>query len=188
MNTEMPTQWAIQLPEWVSVTVAQHGPVFSGDTAKMRLAIALANGNIDSEAGGPFGAAVFDDANDALIAVGVNLVFASGASLAHAEMVALTLAQARLGTPDLSGYRLTLVTSAEPCAMCLGALPWSGISRVICGARDEDVRAVGFDEGSKPQAWINALARRNISVVQDVLRSEATQVLQRYAEQEGRIY
>ena len=72
--------------------------------------------------------------------------------------------------------------------MCLGAVSWSGARRLVCGARDEDVRAIGFDEGPKPPDWIRELERRGISVVRDELRDEAAAVLRRYAEEGGIIY
>ncbi|MGC9360154.1 MAG: deaminase, partial [Anaerolineae bacterium] len=113
------------------------------------------------------------------------------ASWAHAEMVALALAQQTLGTYDLRSEgapRCALVTSAEPCAMCLGAVPWSGVQQLVCGARDEDVRAIGFDEGHKPADWVAALEHRGIVVLRDVLRDEAAAALRAYAAQGGAIY
>jgi tRNA(Arg) A34 adenosine deaminase TadA len=70
-------------------------------------------------------------------------------------MVAIMIAQKILGNFDLGDASVPayeLVTSTEPCAMCLGATPWSGVRGLVCGARDEDASAVGFDEGSKPQS------------------------------------
>lgn len=188
MRDTLPGHWQLQLPGWVDDVLGRHPAPYPGDAGKMRLAIALAAGNLQADAGGPFGAAVFDESGARLVAVGVNLVFAAGASLAHAEMVALTLAQKALDTPDLREHGLTLFTSAEPCAMCLGALPWSGVRRVVCGARDADVRRVGFDEGAKPPAWPQALEQRGISVTQDVLRDDACAVLAEYQRGQGRIY
>lgn len=72
--------------------------------------------------------------------------------------------------------------------MCLGATPWSGVRHLVCGARDEDARAVGFDEGSKTSEWVGALEDRGITVQQDVLREEAARILQEYAERGGEIY
>jgi tRNA(Arg) A34 adenosine deaminase TadA len=72
--------------------------------------------------------------------------------------------------------------------MCLGAIPWSGIRSVVCGARDEDARSIGFDEGHKPPDWINSLDSRGISVVRDVLREQAKAVLLEYRERGGLIY
>ena len=72
--------------------------------------------------------------------------------------------------------------------MCLGAIPWSGVRSVVCGARDEDARSIGFDEGYKPPDWINSLESRRISVVRDVLREEAKAVLLEYERRDGLIY
>ena len=72
--------------------------------------------------------------------------------------------------------------------MCLGAVPWSGVTRLVCGARDEDARRVGFDEGAKPADWIGAMESRGIAVVRDVLRAEAVAVLDLYVARGGRIY
>jgi len=72
--------------------------------------------------------------------------------------------------------------------MCLGAVCWSGVGRVVCGARDEDARRIGFDEGPKPPDWVGALESRGISVVQDILRKEAAAVLTEYGERGGLIY
>lgn len=72
--------------------------------------------------------------------------------------------------------------------MCLGAIPWSGVSRLVCGARDEDARRIGFDEGDKPSDWIGRLRKRGIEVVRDVSRTEAVSVLEEYARNGGIIY
>ena len=122
------------------------------------------------------------------MAPGVNLVVPLGCAVAHAEMVAIVIAQRLMGTHDLGGAGLPpfeLVTSTEPCAMCLGALPWSGIRRLACGARDEDARAVGFDEGDKPANWPGLLERRGIGVTRDVRRGEAAAVLRQYVDNGG---
>lgn len=79
-------------------------------------------------------------------------------------------------------------SSAEPCAMCLAAIPWSGARRLVCGARDEDVRAIGFDEGDKPGAWLEHYHRRGIQVTRDVMRPQAVQLLARYQAEGGVVY
>jgi len=150
----------------------------------MGLAIALARENARRGSGGPFGAAVFERDTGRLVAVGVNAVVASGLSLAHAEMLALSFAQRARGRFDLGGRSSPaheLVTSSEPCAMCFGAIPWSGVRRLVCGARASDAEAIGFDEGPKPARWVHALERRGISVVRDVQRAESRAVLREYA-------
>src|SRR5918997_213949 len=81
-----------------------------------------------------------------------------------------------------------LVTSTEPCSMCFGAIPWSGVRHLVCGARGEDAEAVGFDEGTKPAEWVRSLEERGITVERDVLRDEAASVLRECAERGGEIY
>ena len=150
----------LQLPEWVGDFLGPRELVYSGPAERMRLAIDLSRANVQFGTGGPFGAAVFERDSGKLVAVGVNIVVSSAVSLAHAEMVALSLAQARLETFDLGSTDLPdheLVTSCEPCAMCFGAVPWSGVRRLVCGAREEDARSIGFEEGRKLKNWDDAL-------------------------------
>jgi len=157
----------------------------------MRLAIELSAINVAKGTGGPFGAAVFERRSGRLIAIGVNVVKATHCSHAHAEMIALANAQQVVGTFDLGATGLPeheLVTSCEPCAMCYGAIPWSGVRRVLCGARANDAEAIGFDEGAKPKKWVAELNNRGISVVRDLCRKEAVAVLQHYKAGGGVIY
>ncbi len=150
----------------------------------MRLVVELSRLNVEHGTGGPFGAGIFDLESHRLIAPGVNLVTDTNLSIAHAEIVAIMVAQKAVGRFDLGGPdqpARELVASTEPCAQCFGATPWSGVRRLVCGARDEDARAIGFDEGPKMDDWVGALERRGISVSRDVLREEAAEVLRRYA-------
>lgn len=181
---------SIRLPFWIEDFLRTTPDVFPAKEDRMRFVIALARENVQRQTGGPFGAAVFDDAGH-LIAPGVNLVVSAKCSVFHAEIVALALAQTILGRYDLSDggtVQHELVATTEPCAMCFGAVPWSGVQRLVCGARDEDARAIGFDEGPKMADWVKALNDRGIIVVRDVLRNEARAVLQEYAAAGGAIY
>ena len=72
--------------------------------------------------------------------------------------------------------------------MCFGAIPWSGVRRLVCGARDEDAREIGFDEGPKLADWTSALNDRGITVLRDILRDDAVAVLQDYISAGGVIY
>ena len=179
---------SLDLPGWVAPALTSIGSLESDD-ARMGLVLDLARANVERSEGGPFAAAVFHRHSGELVAVGLNLVLATRAPVAHAEIVAIALAGARLGTYALDSAGPTeLVTSCQPCAMCLGAVPWTGVSRLVCGARDEDARAVGFDEGDKPADWRGNLRRRGIEVVEDVRRAEAAEVLRAYATAGGPIY
>jgi tRNA(Arg) A34 adenosine deaminase TadA len=125
-----------------------------------------------------------------MLACAVNRVVPEGVSMAHAEMLALALAQRNDGSYNLGGGRKVreLVTSSEPCAMCLGAIPWSGVRRLVCGARVSDAVRAGFDEGQRPRRWADGLRRRGIAVVRDVCRGEAAAVLEMYVGRGGRVY
>lgn len=157
----------------------------------MALAIELAGENVRQGTGGPFGALVVDSVSGRLVSAGVNLVMPSANCTAHAEMVAIGLADRAVGTYDLgptTGHAYELVSSVDPCAMCLGAVVWSGVTRLVCGAHDSDARAIGFDEGPKPDAWVTLLESRGIEVVRSLCRASATAVLAEYADRGGTIY
>lgn len=184
---------SLRLPSWVGRFVAAEigKRRLRSQPARMDLAIALARENARRGTGGPFGAAVFERATGRLVAVGVNAVVSSRLSSAHAEMIAIALAQhARqrfdLAAPELPAHEL--VSSSEPCAMCFGAACWSGVRRLVCGARASDAEAIGFDEGPKPRNWAASLERRGISVVRDLRRTEAVAVLRDYAASGSQIY
>jgi tRNA(Arg) A34 adenosine deaminase TadA len=186
----MPIDFMIELPQWLTESLECSPKIFPTQEDRMRCIVALARENVVQQTGGPFGAGVFD-ASGHLIAAGVNLVMSSNCSIFHAEIVAIALAQKKLGRYDLSNGGndiYELVASTEPCAMCFGALPWSGIRRLVCGARDEDARSIGFDEGPKLPNWQEALEKRGVRVLRDVLRHEAVDVLNLYVKSGGTIY
>jgi tRNA(Arg) A34 adenosine deaminase TadA len=190
-NAYSRTVITLSLPPWLERSLPSPDKVFPAVEDRMRQVIGLAEQNIAAGTGGPFAAAIFDGATGRLVAAGVNLVTSLNSSIAHAEIIAIMLAQQRSGTYDLGGNGMPpfeLVSSAEPCAMCLGAIPWSGVRRMVCGASGEDVAAIGFDEGAKPSGWQRELEVRGITVVRNVCRSEAVAVLRRYADQGGIIY
>jgi tRNA(Arg) A34 adenosine deaminase TadA len=185
-----PLDFRIEIPAWVAHFLADRPKVFAAVEDRMHFVITLARENVERQSGGPFGAAVFD-AKGNLVAPGINIVVASNCSILHAEMIAIAMAQRKLRRYDIGNGGTDaheLVTSAEPCAMCFGAIPWSGVSRLVCGARDEDARRIGFDEGPKLSGWQDALESRGIRVVRDVLRKEAAEVLDLYVRLGGPIY
>lgn len=179
------------LPAWVKRLVQDQKTPLVSAPDRMRLVIQLALSNVEQGTGGPFGAAVFEAQTGALVAVGVNLVTVTNCSHAHAEMVALANAQQQvrsfdLGAPGMPPHEL--VTSCEPCAMCFGAIPLSGVRSLVCGARSEDAEAFGFDEGAKPKNWATALQERGIDLTREVCREEAVGVFQEYQKRGGLIY
>ena len=176
----------IHVPSWVDDVVKSHTGGFATLEDQLRLTIELSRVNVE-RGGGPFGAAVF--AGSLLVAAGVNCVLSSGLSIAHAEIVALMRAQRVLGgqhgQPE-GPY--TLVSSAEPCCQCFGALIWSGMDQLVYGANRADVEAIGFDEGPKPERWAEVLRGKGIAVIEELCRTEACGPLEQYAQRGGPIY
>ncbi len=180
---------SFELPAWVEPFLENRQDPLTTISQRMQLVIDLSEENIRQKTGGPFAALVVNEASGQLVSVGINLVTSAGLSIAHAEIVALSLAQSAIGEWNLShSGPHQLVTSCEPCAMCFGAVPWSGVKSLICGARKKDAEAAGFDEGDKPEQWVRSLQRRGIIVQCSVLRSEAAAVLASYSDSGGAIY
>ena len=189
--TWLPNRFSLQLPTWVSSLKLDEEQTYNSLEDRMELVLRLADCNIVADSGGPFAAAIFAMDSGKLFSIGINIVQTAQCSLAHAEIMALALAHQRAGNWDLSHASLPplqLVSSAEPCAMCYGAIPWSGIRSLVYGARCADTERFGFDEGEKPADWVASLQKRGVQVTSDVLRDEAIQLFQHYQQREGRIY
>jgi tRNA(Arg) A34 adenosine deaminase TadA len=180
----------IELPGWVDAAV-DFSRAYATAEDRMRLAILLSRENIVRQTGGPFGAAIFESESGRLVGVGVNLVVPSNNSVLHGEMVAFMMAQAQLQTFTLNANDLPaheLVTSCDPCAMCLGASLWAGVRKITCGAMREDADEISFDEGPVFPESYAYLQARGIEIVRGVLRDEARDVLGLYARKNGTIY
>lgn len=178
------------LPDWLTDYIGETTAIPAVED-RMSFVIGAAKLNSLHKTGGPFAAAIFESRTGRLISLGVNLVTSQGLSILHAEMVAISLAQRKLGVYDLGSTgqpQHQLVASTEPCAMCFGAIPWSGVRELVTGARDEDARAIGFDEGPKLTDWKIALTGRGIGVITDLKRREAAAVLKDYVAEGGHIY
>ena len=182
----------LSLPEWIDDFLKKYQFPLVSNEERMRFVLKLTLQNIEKTTGGPFGAAVFERESGQLVSVGVNVVLNQGCSAAHAEMMAIMLAQKELGTHDLGIADLPefqLVTSGKMCAMCLGSVVWSGVREVLASAQPEDVEnIVGFDEGPAPADYDQQLEKRGISIIPSFLRKEGCEVLQRYVDLEGVVY
>jgi tRNA(Arg) A34 adenosine deaminase TadA len=132
----------------------------------------------------PFGAAVVSDAR--VVAVAHNTVWLDTDPTAHAEVNAIRQAAAALDTIFLHGC--TMYTTCEPCPMCLSAIHWSKIGRVVYGATIADAAAAGFTELHVPA---KELARQGGSrlVVQDgLLRDACRELFERWKQAGGQPY
>ncbi len=92
--------------------------------------------------GGPFGAVIVNDGS--IISGSNNKVVLSGDPTAHAEVLVIRKAAKFLKTYDLSSC--ILYTTCEPCPMCLGAIYWSGIKKVVYACNRHDAEAAGFND------------------------------------------
>ena len=190
MTHELRPAVRVQLPGWVE-DVASLDATYAGDDARMRMVVDLARENVVRNEGGPFAAAVFESGTGRVVSLGINMVVPLQSSLLHAEVVAILMAQSRLGSYTLAAPGLPtheLVTSCEPCAMCLGATLWSGVRRLVCGATRDDAQSIAFDEGPVFPESYRYLEQRGIEIVRGVARDDARAVLELYARGDGPIY
>lgn len=131
-----------------------------GDRKFLGMALDLAAENITS-GGGPFGAVIVRDGN--IVSMSGNRVVEATDPTAHAEILAIRIASGKLGTHVLSDC--VLYTSCEPCPMCLGAIYWAGIERVVYSATREDAALAGFNDRYIYEEIALAPADRSIKFV-----------------------
>jgi guanine deaminase len=112
------------------------------DRELMALAIEEARRGVASGEGGPFGAVVAR--NGVVVARGHNRVLQTNDPTAHAEVVAIRDACARLGTWSLDDC--VMYASCQPCPMCFTAAHWSKLPRCVYAATADDAAGVGFDD------------------------------------------
>ncbi len=105
-------------------------------------AIELANENVKSGKGGPFGAIIVK--NNKVIATAVNTVTATNDPTAHAEINAIRIACDKLNSFQLADCEI--YSSCEPCPMCLGAIYWSRAKKLYFAADKNDAANAGFDD------------------------------------------
>jgi guanine deaminase len=102
----------------------------------------LSEENVRSGNGGPFAAIVVKDGK--IIAEGCNQVLETGDPTAHAEVTAIRNACRVLGSFQLDDC--LLISSCEPCPMCLGAIYWARPKAVYYVNSREDAAEIGFDD------------------------------------------
>src|SRR4051794_8162175 len=137
--------------------------------------IALDAAQAAAEAGEtPVGAVVVDPASGEIIAVGANQPIGSHDPPAHAEIVAMRAAAAKLGNYRLTG--LTLVVTLEPCAMCAGAISHARIGRLVYAADDPKGGAVAHG----PRFFDQPTCHWKPSVASGVLAEESSAMLKAF--------
>jgi len=148
----------------------------------MERAIRLAMDCVRSGRGGPFGAVIVKDG--VIIAEGENRVTASNDPTAHAEILAIRQACAKLGTFELKDCEL--YTSCEPCPMCFGAIYWARLARIYFASTAQDAAEIGFDDSLIYDELALAHSARQIPTIQ-MMRDEALAAFRAWAEKPDKI-
>lgn len=184
--------FTLTLPDWVADEQARLPEFLPSLDERMDAVIRFSRLNFVRQTGGPFAAGVFERDSVRLVVIGVNRVLAHGVSSAHAEVMALSVAQTLVGTWDLGGPgqpAYQLVVNWRPCAMCYGAALWSGVrSLVVAGHGPELEQITGFDEGPIHPRWDEEFRRRGIEVVSGVRTEQAVAVFHEFAASGALVY
>lgn len=182
----------LDLPNWAIDELNRLPTHFKTLEERMHIAVKFSRLNFENKTGGPFAACIFERDSGKLLVTGVNRVVPLNCSSAHAEIMTLTLAQQLLGTFDLDDVGLPayqLVVNWRPCAMCYGAIFWSGIkSLVIAGGGPELEELTGFDEGPIHPNWREECKTHGIELIEGILNKEAIQVFRDFSESGQLVY
>jgi tRNA(Arg) A34 adenosine deaminase TadA len=152
------------------------------DNPFMARAIQLSLDNVLSGQGGPFGAVIVK--NGSIIAEGVNRVTTANDPTAHAEVVVIREACARLGVFTLE--ECEIYTSCEPCPMCLGAIYWARLDRIYFGNVAADASNIGFDDSFIYQEFAQPLPQRSIPIEQ-MMREQALAAFRAWQQKPNKI-
>ena len=151
------------------------------DCEFMQKAIDLSIENV-ANGGGPFGAVIVRDGE--IIATGANRVTANNDPTAHAEVSAIRAACTKVQNFKLEGC--TCYTSCEPCPMCLSALYWAGVERIVYGNTKDDAKAINFDDSFIYDEIAKPYTLRAIPC-QNLMRDEALAGFRAWTEKEDKI-
>ena len=127
----------------------------------------------------PFGSVLADENGVPLLEQGNGYSSEGGDRTAHAERLLASRAARAYPLETLLGC--TLYTSAEPCAMCAGAIYWAGIGRVVFGQTEKSLKAQTGDHEENPTldlpcGIVFAAGQRPTEVVGPLLEEEAAQL------------
>ena len=151
-------------------------------TKFMREAIRLSVEMMRRGQGGPFGAIVVR--GDAIVGRGSNRVTSTNDPTAHAEVVAIRDACRRLKTFRLDDCEL--YTSCEPCPMCLSAIYWARLRRVLYGNTRRDAAKIAFDDELIYHEIGLPIRRRRVPMKQ-LLRAEALAAFREWERKADRV-
>ena len=145
-------------------------------------AVELSRFGIESGNGGPFGCVIVQ--GDTIVGEGCNMVTSTNDPTAHAEVVAIRDACKNLKTFQLDGC--DVYTSCEPCPMCLGALYWARVRRVIYANTRYEAAAIEFDDEFIYQEINTDFMARQIPFIH-VPHSGAKSVFEQWKKMDGKL-
>lgn len=157
--------------------------VSDDDRQFMLHAIELAQNGVDSNIGGPFGCVIAKDGR--IVGEGVNRVTSTNDPTAHAEVVAIRDACAKLNSFQLEGC--TVYTSCEPCPMCLGAIYWARPESIYIACDRNDAAKAGFDDAFiYDELCTQDFKKRKVPIF-SLLRDEGWAVFQNWIDKPDKI-
>ena len=124
----------------------------------------------------PFGSLIVNERGETVVEARNNAVLPKGDPTQHAELVACREAARLLPQAELA--KCTLYTSTEPCAMCAGAIYWTGIGRVVFALAEQGLMRYTGSHGENPTLdlpcrEVFARGHREIAVTGPLLEEEA---------------
>lgn len=139
------------------------------DQGFLKRAIELAHAQVLRGKGGPFGAVIVRDGQ--ILAEGCNEVTSTNDPTAHAEVVAIRRTCRLTGHFSLAGT--TIYSSCEPCPMCLAAIYWARIDRLVFANTRLEAAAIGFDDALIYAELPKAIGERSLPTLHLPLREGA---------------
>ena len=150
----------------------------------MNIAINEANKGITLNDGGPFGAIILD-INGNIISKNHNEVIKTNDPTAHAEILAIREASAKLKRFDLSDC--IIYSSCEPCPMCLSAIYWAKIKKLFYGCTKEDAAKIGFDDKFIYDVFEGKKTNKQQVISKQICQNECLESFKKWKEKEDKI-
>jgi guanine deaminase len=142
----------------------------------------LAEENVKTRKGGPFGAIIVIDG--VIVGEGVNRVTTNLDPTAHAEIMAI-----RAACKHLKSFKLPnsiLYSSCEPCPMCLSAAYWAGIEAIYFSNTKSEAAEIGFSDLFLYEEVVKPIDKRSIPTINEPLEL-AKKVFEAWAEDQNKV-
>lgn len=154
----------------------------NSDKQFMQMAVDLALQGMRNNEGGPFGAIVVKDTT--VIGKGNNRVLYKNDPTAHAEIEAI-----RDACQNIQSFHLedcTLYTLCEPCPMCMAAVYWAKLAKVVFGCTRKDAAKIGFADDLIYKELNIPLSERSIPM-ESILRDKSLRVFDEWIKKHDKV-